>query len=136
VSVPELPDLNADELLAALSERAVEFVVVGGMPAELADLEVGPTAELLARTSMTRWFTRAGVVDVLHEIPAGEGGQLRGCVELEPNAVAVRGPNATVLVAALDDIIASKEHANRDKDRDALPELYALRDRPEGGSKS
>jgi hypothetical protein len=34
-----------------------------------------------------------------------------------------------VLVAALDDIIASKEHANREKDRQALPELHALRDR-------
>jgi hypothetical protein len=37
-----------------------------------------------------------------------------------------------VLVAALDDIIASKEHANREKDRDALPELYALRNRAAG----
>ena len=34
-----------------------------------------------------------------------------------------------MLVAALDDIIASKEHADREKDREALPELYALRDR-------
>jgi hypothetical protein len=29
-------------------------------------------------------------------------------------------------VAALDDIIASKEHADRDKDREALPELRNL----------
>jgi hypothetical protein len=33
-----------------------------------------------------------------------------------------------VRVAALDDIILSKETANRDKDRAALPQLYALRD--------
>jgi hypothetical protein len=33
-----------------------------------------------------------------------------------------------VRVAALDDIIRSKETANRDKDRAALPQLYALRD--------
>jgi hypothetical protein len=33
-----------------------------------------------------------------------------------------------VRVAALEDIIRSKETANRDKDRAALPQLYALRD--------
>lgn len=33
-----------------------------------------------------------------------------------------------VQVAALDDVIRSKETANRDKDRAALPQLYALRD--------
>lgn len=50
--------------------------------------------------------------------------------QLQPRAVAARGGvEATVLVAALDDIIASKKHADREKDRDALPELYALRDR-------
>jgi hypothetical protein len=169
VSGEELPDLNPDELLAALSGRAVRFLVVDGigaqlygaalvtkdldvcvlwarenferlaaalsdldgrldLPVELGELEVRLTAELLARTSMTRWHTRAGVIDVLHEIPAGEDGKPRGYAELEPNAVAVHGPNATVLVAALDDIIASKEHADREKDRQALPELYALRD--------
>jgi hypothetical protein len=31
-------------------------------------------------------------------------------------------------MAALDDIIASKEWADRPKDREALPELRALRD--------
>jgi predicted nucleotidyltransferase len=33
-----------------------------------------------------------------------------------------------VHVAGLDDIIASKEHADRGKDREALPELRRLRD--------
>jgi len=35
VSGEELPDLNPDELLAALSERAVKFLVVGGIGAQL-----------------------------------------------------------------------------------------------------
>lgn len=30
------------------------------------------------------------------------------------------------MVAGLDDIVASKEYANRDKDREALPELHRL----------
>lgn len=44
----------------------------------------------------------------------------------QQRAVAVRGPNATVLVVALDDTIASKEHADRRRIGGALPELYAL----------
>ena len=76
---------------------------------------------------MTRWHTQAGVVDVLHDIPAGERGERLDYAQLQPRAVAARGgAEATVLVAALDDIIASKEHADREKDREALPELYAL----------
>ena len=98
------------------------------LPPELLDLEVPATRELLERTAMTRWHTRAGVLDVLHTIPAGDHGAPLGYAQLERHAVAVRGPNASVLVAALDDIIASKEHADRAKDREALPELYALRE--------
>jgi hypothetical protein len=82
---------------------------------------------------MTRWRTGAGLLDVLHDIPAGEAGTRRGYGDLELQAVAIRGPDATVLVAALDDIIASKEHANREKDQEALPELYALRDHQRQG---
>lgn len=66
---------------------------------------------------MTRWYTRAGVVDVLHEIPAGEGGQQCGYAELEPplsRCAALMQPCSS---RGLDDIIASKEHADRDKDR-------------------
>jgi hypothetical protein len=170
VNSPELPELRSAELFAALLGRKVQFLVVGGigaqlhgatratkdldvcvpwtrenfgrlaaaledldarldLPPELGDIEVRPSGELLARTSMTRWITRAGVLDVLHDIPAGERGQPRGYTDLEPEAVLVRGADATVLVAALDDIITSKEHADREKDRDALPELYAIREK-------
>ena len=37
-------------------------------------------------------------------------------------------PDINGMVLALDDIIRSKEVANREKDRAALPQLYALRD--------
>jgi hypothetical protein len=67
------------------------------------------------------------VLDVLEEIPAGLRGEPRRYTDLEHDAVRVRGAESLVLVAALDDIIASKEHADRAKDRDALPELYVLR---------
>jgi hypothetical protein len=39
----------------------------------------------------------------------------------------------TILVAALDDIIRSKEIADRPPDREALPELRQLRDRDSSG---
>jgi len=170
VSSPELPELHAAELLTALVERDVMFLVVGGigaqlhgaaratkdldvcvpwarenfdrlvaalddlharldLPLELGDVEVRPSSELLARTSMTRWITQAGILDVLQDIPAGKDGARRGYVDLEPAAVQVRAAARAVMVASLDDIIASKEHADRAKDRDALPELYALREK-------
>jgi hypothetical protein len=116
---------NFNRLAAALDDLNARL----DLPPEVGDLEVHPSSELLARTSMTRWITRAGLLDVLQTIPAGNQGAGRGYTQLEPNAALVRGASASVLVAALDDIIASKEHADRPKDREALPELYALRDR-------
>jgi hypothetical protein len=113
---------NFERLAAALNELGARL----DLPPDLADVEVPATRELLGTTSMTRWHTRAGIIDVLHTIPAGDHGAPLDYAELERHAVAVRGPNATVLVAALEDIIASKEHAGRDKDREWLPELYAL----------
>jgi len=168
VSGGRLPELRSAELLSALLERQVRFLVVGGigaqlhgatratldldvciawdrenferiasaledlgalldLPPEAGDLEVRPSAELIARTSVTRWRTSAGVIDVLHDIPAGEHGQRIPYGQLEPRAVLVRGADTPVPVAALDDIIVSKENAGRDKDREALPELYELR---------
>ena len=117
---------NFDRLAAALEDLDARLEVAD----EPGDIEVRPSAAFLARMSMTRWHTQAGVVDVLHDIPAGERGERLDYAQLQPRAIVARGgAEATVLVAALDDIIASKEHADREKDREALPELYALRDR-------
>jgi hypothetical protein len=41
----------------------------------------------------------------------------------------VDAESVPVIVVALDDLIASKEWADRPKDRDALPELRRLRER-------
>lgn len=173
MSDAQLPELRSGDLLAALIRRQVQFLVVGGigaqlhgaaratndldvcvpwtrenldrltsalddlearldLPPDLGDLEIRPSTELLGRTSMTRWHTRAGILDVLQDIPAGDRGERQGYAELEQRAVRVSGAERALLVAALDDIIASKEHANREKDKDALPELYALRIRSAG----
>jgi hypothetical protein len=52
------------------------------LPPVLGDLEVRPNRELLARMAMTRWHTRAGVLDVLQDIPAGEHGEPCGFSQL------------------------------------------------------
>jgi hypothetical protein len=51
--------------------------------------------------------------------------------ELVQRERVIEGRGFTVHVAALDDIIAAKEYANRSKDREALPELRAIRDAQE-----
>ena len=116
---------NFDRLAAALEALDARL----DLPAELGEFEVRPSSELLGRTSMTRWRTRAGILDILREIPAGERGAPLDYGQLEQQAVRVRAAESTVLVAALDDIIASKQHAGRAKDHEALPELYALRNK-------
>ena len=47
--------------------------------------------------------------------------------ELVDRASELHLDGIVVRVAALDDVIASKEWADRPKDRDALPELRSLR---------
>jgi hypothetical protein len=73
--------------------------------------------------------TDAGDLDVLAEIPTADGARL-SYEDLLPRAVdATYGPDRLVVhIAALDDIISSKQWANRPKDHEAPPELWALRD--------
>ena len=62
-------------------------------------------------------------------LPNADGTRL-SYEDLLPRAVdATYGPDRLVVhIAALDDITASKQWANRPKDNEALPELQALRD--------
>ena len=73
----------------------------------------------------TTWMTDAGPLDVLHELPTAGGG--RGYGELVGRSDDFALSGIVVSVASLDDIIDSKMHANRPKDREALPELHELR---------
>ena len=51
-----------------------------------------------------------------------------GYDDLVEHATSIEIGGFAVLVASLDDVIRSKETANRPKDQAALPQLYALRD--------
>jgi len=84
----------------------------------------------LARMEITTWDSDGGPFDVLRNIPAGDGERLP-YDELVPRSSEVvhAGTGLVVRIASLDDIVASKEWANRGKDHEALPELYRLQGR-------
>ena len=74
-----------------------------------------------------------GDFDVLADIP-DENGRHLGFEDLTPRSATVSIGDVAIRIAALEDVIASKEWANRTKDRDALPELHAhlpAQDNPE-----
>jgi hypothetical protein len=161
--VPE--PLDPETLFRALAEHKVEYVLIGGLAANLygsplvtndADicpssardnlerlaaalrdldarirtsaepegLEFARDAESLEHMRMVNMQTRAGDFDISFE----PGGFARGYDELVEHAVDFTVFGVRVPVAALRDIIASKEAANRAKDQAALPHLYALED--------
>jgi hypothetical protein len=112
---------NLDRLAAALQELdarirtedepdGVEFPCDGGF--------------LAAVPLMLNLTTNAGDLDLV-PVPAGFPS---GYETLAPRAVEAELGEAVVLIAALDDVIASKRAAHRAKDQAALPHLEALAD--------
>lgn len=83
------------------------------------------SAEALARIEISTWSSDAGNFDVLADMP-GRGGSRHGYVELLGRSVETTLHGITVRVAALEDIIVSKEWADRPKDHEALPELREI----------
>ena len=108
---------NLERLMAALAELGAAIRFEGGTVTL-------PThdPQLLAQGEIWNLRTVYGDLDLLYS-PAGGGYK-----ELLRNAewVTVRG--YPVLVASLDDIILSKELADRDKDHHSLEELRRFRD--------
>lgn len=81
------------------------------------------SAEFLANVELINLVTDAGDVDIAFR-PAGSNGY----DELITRSVAFDIDGHSLQVASLDDIIHSKETADRPKDRAVLPILLALRD--------
>jgi hypothetical protein len=84
--------------------------------------------DFFARTSASTWRTDSGSIDILSDIP-GVDGQPVPYVDLRARATFAPTSELRIPVASLDDIIESKTHADRAKDREALPELRNLRRR-------
>jgi hypothetical protein len=123
-----------DRILRTLDHFGVRYVLVGGIAATLRgspsmtyDIDVAPelSADNLERMTarVEQFASPIGYIDVLRELRA-----IGGYDRLIGHADLIEVDGTAVYVAALDDIIASKEAAGRPKDLSQLPALYALRD--------
>lgn len=126
---------NLDAVGAVLRELHAYLVVEGLSDEESKALPVQVDGKTLSRMEISTWRTDVGDVDILVEMPDATGRRLYYEDLLERAVEWTFGdPAVVVRAAALDDIIASKEWANRDKDHDALRELYKIRDGRVGGA--
>ena len=122
--VPRGTDDNFVRLAAALRELGARLRVGGMSDDDARRLPVTIDAETLRSFGSSTWTTDAGPVDVLADLPV-KGGR-RTYDELVQRSVQRRVHGAVIHLAALDDIVDSKEFANRQKDNEALPELREL----------
>ncbi len=118
---------NLGRLAVAMLELNARLRAEGLSDAESIELTRHlPSPEFFGRGEITTWMTDAGPLDILHDIPARDGARLT-YDELSARATTHDYEGGIrILVAALDDIVASKQWANRPKDQRALPELEAL----------
>jgi hypothetical protein len=91
-------------------------------------LEVPIDAALLGRMEVATWRTQSGDVDVLLGIPRDARWELVRYEELRERGRLIAVGELEIPIAALEDIIRSKEIADRPADRAALPELRRLRE--------
>jgi hypothetical protein len=118
---------NLDRLAAAMRELNARLRVAGMADAEAALLPVQIDGRMLASADISTWMTDAGGFDVLPGL-AGQDGKTIPYEDLIHRENLIGGEGFAIRAAALEDIITAKEHAARPKDREALPELYAIRD--------
>jgi hypothetical protein len=114
---PSRAQENLERLAAALVELEARIRTAGEPVATRI------TAGLLERMAMVNTVTPYGLFDISFE-PAATGGY----EDLVTRAVTHSMAGVAIRVASLDDVIRSKETANREKDRLWLPTLYALQD--------
>jgi hypothetical protein len=119
--------VNLDRLAVAMRELNARLRVAGMTDAEANLLPVQIDGATLADLSITTWMTDAGPFDVLAGLAALDD-RLVMYEELVQRESVLQGQGFVIHAAGLDDIIRAKEHADRPKDREALPELRAIRD--------
>jgi hypothetical protein len=111
---------NLRRLAAALRELDARVRAAGrpdGIPFDR-------SAEMLSRVSILNLTTRYGDLNITF-VPVGT----QGFDDLSRDAITISVHGTRVVVAALADIVRSKEAAGRDKDRLTLPALRALLER-------
>lgn len=123
--VPHTTLDNLDRVAAALTELNARLRVGGLSDEEARRLPVRIDARTLMSFGSSTWMTDAGPVDLLVELRDREGGR-HDYADLVARSARYDVGDITVRLASLDDIVASKEFAGRDKDRQALPELNEI----------
>ena len=123
--VPNRDHENLERLAAALLSLNARLRVAGMPDDEARLLPVRLDAETLAAFGSSTWMTDAGPFDLLVELRDSSGGR-HSYADLLPRAVHITIGRTEVRVAALRDIVESKQFAGRPKDLEALPELRAL----------
>ncbi len=124
-AVPSTTVANLDRLAAAMRELNAHLRVARMSDEEARSLPVQLDGETLRRWGNSTWVTDAGAFDVPGTMETTPGRRL-SYEDLAPRAIEAEVSGVRVRVAALSDIIASKETAGRAKDREALPELRRL----------
>ena len=124
--MPARDNSNLRRLAGALTELDARLRVAGMTDEESRALGVVIDDVMLGRAQQTTWRTDAGDLDVLTQVAHREGRQSYD--DLIDRAVSLRLDDYELRLINLDDLIASKEAADRDKDHEALPELRRLRD--------
>jgi hypothetical protein len=115
---PAADDANLESLAGALREMQARIRVADNAEG----LAFACDAAFLRQMKLLNLTTRFGDLDISFE-PSGTAGY----AELAPRSVAFDlSEDLIVPVAALEDIVRSKEAANREKDRQALPTLRLL----------
>ncbi|HEY3241336.1 MAG TPA: hypothetical protein VGL92_17355, partial [Acidimicrobiia bacterium] len=117
------PD-NLQRLAEALEELEARLRV----PNEPEGVGFAHSAAFLARCQILTLTTRFGDLDISF-VPSGTDGY----PDLRRDAVELTIHGTRIMVAALADVVRSKEAAGREKDRLVLPELRALLGRQMGG---
>lgn len=140
------PVFDPVQLLAVLDRHGVRFVVIGGFaavaygsPLPTSDIDITPArdAENLARLSeaLSDLAARVRVAGIPGGLAFSHDSDSLGGVSVlnlvtrlgELDLVMDPAGEVPVPLAALDDVIASKEAAGRPKDHSALPLLHQLR---------
>ena len=116
---------NLDRLAGALKELGARLRVSKLSDEEAKLLPLQLDASSLAANQMWTLRTDVGDLDVLANIP-GAGGTKLGYDALVERGSVVQVENLNILVASLDDVIVSKQVADRPKDHEALPELLEI----------
>jgi len=121
---------NLTRVAAALKELNARLRVTGLSDEEAAALPVQIDA-ILEQFDFSNWRTDAGDLDIMTSMPDRTGAQRR-YIDLAGDARVLDYAGVHIRVASLNAIVASKEFANRPKDRDALPELHQLQEQMRG----